>query len=303
MIAITFLSRAIKLNSGVHVDSPSSMMQDLTASPDVIVANVNGQDLSVTVSSQAPTATASTSSSVSSSAPPWPCAVNCMSADPTTTPYICDLPERKGLSCALVYTDLYAYNVSGFATRSMDIESLTSLLAPYSTMSLRSFTLPASTGSNFTFPASTVSSSSIPSSTVASYTPPAAVTSVPPLPPPAPTMGSVVCNPWLTSYKGCHKDMDVKKLNETAEWLVNNQIAGATPMTSNTPNYTEVYNAASGVSYIANVGWIPGCTTYASQNPTYPSGNTNDNDWTYNIIYWNWLHCTYSILSTCSKLP
>ena len=132
------------------------------------------------------------------------------------------------------------------------------------------------------------------SSTVAASTAPAAVTS---MPPPPPTMGAVVCAPWLTSYKGCHKDMDVKKLNETAEWLVQNQIGGQTLMTSKTPNYTEVYNAASGVSYIANVGWIPGCTDYASQNPTYPSGDTNDENWTYNIIYWNWLNCKYSILS------
>lgn len=126
-------------------------------------------------------------------------------------------------------------------------------------------------------------------STVASSTPPPAPTS---MPPPPPTMGAVVCTPWLNAYSKCHKDMDVKKLNETAECLVQNQIGGAASMTSTTPyNYTEVYNAASGVSYIANVGWIPGCTTYASQNPTYPSGDTSDENWTYNIIYWNWLHC------------
>ena len=85
--------------------------------------------------------------------------------------------------------------------------------------------------------------------------------------------------------------MDVSKLNDTAKWLVQNQLPGI--MTSRSPNYTEVYKAGSGVSYIANVGWIPGCTQYASQNPAYPSGNTNDEDWTYNIIYWNWLHCKY----------
>ena len=137
-----------------------------------------------------------------------------------------------------------------------------------------------------------------PPTTVAPSTAPAATSSIAP----PPTMGAVVCTPWLDSYSKCHKDMDVSKLNETAEHLVNYQMPPSPSfMTSKSPNYTQVYNAASGVSYIANVGWIPGCTQYASQNPTYPSGNTNDENWTYNIIYWNWLHCMYSMIPSRKK--
>ena len=138
----------------------------------------------------------------------------------------------------------------------------------------------------------TCGTTTVPPTTIATSTTAAATTSA--APPPA--MGTVVCTPWLDSYNKCHKDMDVTKLNDTAKWLVQNQLPGGA-MTSQSPNYTEVYNAASGVSYIANVGWIPGCTQYASQNPTYPSGNTHDEDWTYNIIYWNWLNCEHPFFS------
>lgn len=107
------------------------------------------------------------------------------------------------------------------------------------------------------------------------------------------TMGPLVCTPWLNSYSSCHKDMDPKKLNETAEHLVENQITGSTflingNMTNKSANFTQVYDAGSGVSYIANVGWIPGCTKYASQNPLQPSRNPKDQQWAYNIVYWNW---------------
>ena len=117
--------------------------------------------------------------------------------------------------------------------------------------------------------------------TVAPSTTPAATTSIAP----PPTMGAVFCTPWLDSYCQCHKDMDISNLNITAKRLIENQMPPSPSfMTSKIPNYTQVLGAASGVSYIANVGWIPGCTQYASQNPTYPSGDTDDEDWTYNIV-------------------
>ena len=154
MIAITFLAKAAKF-SGVSVSSPGSLLQDLEGSPSVIVANVNGEDFSVTVSSQAPTATAtaiaSASSAASSSTTPWPCAgTSCRSSNdlPTATPYTCNLPGKSGDACALVYTDMYSYNVSG-TSYSLGIASLTSALAGYSTMALAPFTTLAPTACQY----------------------------------------------------------------------------------------------------------------------------------------------------------
>ena len=47
----------------------------------------------------------------------------------------------------------------------------------------------------------------------------------------------------------------------------------ANPMSTNSPNFTEV--TKHGVTYISNVGWIPGCDLFPHQDPTAqysPSG-------------------------------
>lgn len=155
MIAIRLLAEYAKLSSGVYVSSPGSMMQDLAGSPSVIVANVNGEELSVTLSSQAPTATAiasatsasSASSAISSSTTPWPCAgTSCRSSNDlvTATPYTCNLPGKSGDACALVYTDMYSYNISG-TSYPLGIASLTSALASFGTMAPDPFTTMAPT--------------------------------------------------------------------------------------------------------------------------------------------------------------
>ena len=152
MVTIRLLAEYAKLSSGVYVSSPGSMMQDLAGSPSVIVANVNGEELSVTLSSQAPTATAiasatSASSAISSSTTPWPCAgISCRSSNDlvTATPYTCNLPGKSGDACALVYTDMYSYNVSG-TSYSLGIASLTSAMASFGTMAPDPFTTMAPT--------------------------------------------------------------------------------------------------------------------------------------------------------------
>ena len=153
MIAISLRAKAVKFSSGVSVGSPGSLMQDLECSPSVIVANVNGEEFSVTVSSQAPTvtATASTSSAACSSATPWPCAgTSCRSSNdlPTETPYTCNLRGRSGDACALVYTDMYSYNVNG-TSYSLGIASLISALAAFSTMAPAPFTTLAPTACQY----------------------------------------------------------------------------------------------------------------------------------------------------------
>ena len=91
----------------------------------------------------------------------------------------------------------------------------------------------------------------------------------------------------------------MRKLNETAQQLVESQISGSQAlldgnMTSASANFTQAYNAGSGVTYLAVVSWVPACTVYKSQDPLHPLGYGNE-VWAYNLIYWDYKDCEYRI--------
>lgn len=136
LITVGLLAKAVRLNSGIYVSTPS-VLHDLTGDPHVLQANVNGADVSVTISSANPSGpTATTMSTASQSALPWPCAGgSCRNSnDPISgdPPYTCNVPGKSGDPCAIVYSDMYSYDPSG-TSFALGITSLNSILAPLTT--------------------------------------------------------------------------------------------------------------------------------------------------------------------------
>ncbi len=136
LITVGLLAKAVKLNSGVYVDTPGPLV-DLSGNPSVLQATVNGEMVSVTISSASPSGpTATTMSTASQSSLPWPCAGgSCRSTnDPISgnPPYTCNVPGKSGDPCAIVYSDMYSYDPSG-TSFALGITSLSSVLADFTT--------------------------------------------------------------------------------------------------------------------------------------------------------------------------
>ncbi|KAL9069607.1 MAG: hypothetical protein Q9161_005406 [Pseudevernia consocians] len=135
MITVGLLAKAVRLSSGVYVNTPS-VLHDLTGNPSVLQATVNGETVSVTISSASSPGPTATVSTASQSSLPWPCAGgSCRDAnDPISgdPPYTCNQPGKSGDPCQIVYSDMYSYDPSG-TSFALGITSLLSALAPYTT--------------------------------------------------------------------------------------------------------------------------------------------------------------------------
>lgn len=134
LITVGLLAKAVPL-SGVYVDTPG-VLRDFTGKPSVLKATVNGEEVSVTISSANPSGPTATMSTASQSSLPWPCAGgSCrnpndpISGDP---PYTCNELGKSGDPCAIVYSDMYSYDPGG-TSFALGITSLSSLLAPFIT--------------------------------------------------------------------------------------------------------------------------------------------------------------------------
>ncbi len=119
-----------------------------------------------------------------------------------------------------------------------------------------------------------------------------------PTPPPTPTQGSIQCNPNQKSYSNCWNDVHLGSVNSCASAMAA-QIPN-NPMTSASHNVTQVLRegasggqGGNGITYMMNIGWIPGCSTYASQAADNPAGKSGDSS----IIY------TQLIKDTFYKCP
>ena len=108
---------------------------------------------------------------------------------------------------------------------------------------------------------------------------------------PAMPMGDVVCNPGnQDAYKSCWHDVHGSTVNETAEWMMSHQLPNGN-VTAKSPNITQVLHGSGNQNYLMNIGWIPGCTKWPSQNPQFPSGDDKDERSSYNIMWWNYNNC------------
>lgn len=99
---------------------------------------------------------------------------------------------------------------------------------------------------------------------------------------PSASVGNVVCNSISGSSSCTWKAVDNSSVIDTAQFLVTDQMPTG-PMTSGSPNVTQAYcengnggTSCSGVTYLMVIGWNPGCTDFASQDPRDPiAGNTD----------------------------
>ncbi|KAL9127440.1 MAG: hypothetical protein Q9217_003677 [Psora testacea] len=99
-----------------------------------------------------------------------------------------------------------------------------------------------------------------------------------------PITAATVCLPFRIKYKPCYVDIDGTKFDATVWNLINKQMPNEN-LTEKSPNVTQFYAAGRGVTYIANVGWIPGCTLFQSQDPKSPSGDAKDERSTSNVLF------------------
>lgn len=115
-------------------------------------------------------------------------------------------------------------------------------------------------------------------------------------PPSKPTaLGSRVCKPYKNSYSNCWNDIHTGSV-EACDSAMQNQIgySGCT-MTSHSSNITQVYRegagysgtGGNGVTYMMNIGWIPGCTQFSSQVCDNPLGKSGDNTISFHTIIKN----------------
>lgn len=123
-------------------------------------------------------------------------------------------------------------------------------------------------------------------------------------PPPAaatPSVGPVACNPYLDSYSGCWNDIHSDSVDSCANAMAA-QISPAR-MTASSKNETQVLRegasggqGGNGVTYMMNIGWIPGCTVSTSQAADNPLGVSGDSTISYTTLIRN----TYS---QCELIP
>ena len=110
---------------------------------------------------------------------------------------------------------------------------------------------------------------------------PISTTTTPLAQPPAPTVGTLVCNP-TSETSGCKtSDVHADSVDATADYM-GEQLSTST-FTPSTGNFTRTYReggaGGSGVTYMMSIGWIPGCTTYASQQADRPIDPAVQFDW------------------------
>ncbi|KAL9130925.1 MAG: hypothetical protein Q9217_001028, partial [Psora testacea] len=111
--------------------------------------------------------------------------------------------------------------------------------------------------------------------------PPPPPSSTPPPPPPKPTVGPIHCAENRESYSDCWNDVHAGKV-ESCVNAMRAQLPGRN-VNANSPNITQVLRAGAsggeggkGVTYLMNIGWIPGCDTYKSMVPDNPLGESGD---------------------------
>ena len=76
-----------------------------------------------------------------------------------------------------------------------------------------------------------------------------------------PTIGTFVCH----KNQGCLADVHGDGVDTTSDYFETTELPNGN-MTSQSGNVTQVYHPG-GVIYVMNVGWIPGCTDFESQDP------------------------------------
>lgn len=119
----------------------------------------------------------------------------------------------------------------------------------------------------------------------------------PPPPPPTATLGSLECNPYQDSYSSCWNDIHGKSFENCVNNM-NFQLPDH-QMTAKSPNITQVLREGAsgaqggkGVTYMTNIGWIPGCTAFASQYADNPMGVSGDKTESYtDVIRSNYYGC------------
>ncbi|KAL9129683.1 MAG: hypothetical protein Q9217_001925 [Psora testacea] len=108
--------------------------------------------------------------------------------------------------------------------------------------------------------------------------PPSADKPEPPEVPETPQPGPLVCKEYLQEYDKCFNDIH-EKLVESCIDAMRAQFPGdGNRVTSSMANITQVLRKGrKGVTYMMNIGWIPGCTDYESQVADNPQGKSGDN--------------------------
>ncbi|MDI1492320.1 MAG: hypothetical protein OHK93_003533 [Ramalina farinacea] len=125
----------------------------------------------------------------------------------------------------------------------------------------------------------------------ASSTAPAPTSTAPPQAPATPTAGPIQCAPGNEqTYKSCWHDVHADSVKSCASALAN-QFTPGNKMTSSSANVTQVLRegasggqGGNGVTYMMNIGWIPGCTDYQSITIDNPMGVSGDNTRNYNDL-------------------
>ena len=84
-----------------------------------------------------------------------------------------------------------------------------------------------------------------------------------------PTIGTFVCH----NNQGCLADVQAGHVDTTSEYFETTELPNGN-MTSQSGNVTQVFHPGQ-VTYVMNVGWIPGCKDFESQDPggTYQLSN------------------------------
>ena len=121
-----------------------------------------------------------------------------------------------------------------------------------------------------------------------------------PEPKPKPERGPNICKLWEDNYDACFKDIHAASVDECASVMFVQLPNG--PMTSTSPNVTQVYRehasggeGGKGVTYMMNIGWIPGCTITDSQPADNPLGKSGDGSISYtDLIKDTYYQCEYT---------
>ena len=76
-----------------------------------------------------------------------------------------------------------------------------------------------------------------------------------------PTIGTFVCH----TNQGCLADVQASHVATTSQWFESTELPNGN-MTSQSGNVTQVLKPGQ-VTYVMNIGWIPGCNDFESQDP------------------------------------
>ena len=110
-----------------------------------------------------------------------------------------------------------------------------------------------------------------------------------PVVPAVPTVGPLQCAKYEDAYKKCWHDIHADSVEGCKDAMAN-QLPGQ-DVTSASPNITQVYRegasggeGGNGVTYMMNIGWIPGCKDYDTQAPDNPRGHSGDSTVSYGTL-------------------